>query len=152
MARALFQVLVFPYRLSAVEQLQYAIFNRSDSNVWQGVAGGGENNENHEQAARREALEEAGIAAEAHLIRLDATASIPANQFSDYHLWENDVYVIPEYSFGIEVKNGDIRLSNEHCDFEWLNYETAQNRLKWDSNKVALWELHRRLSAAISRE
>lgn len=147
MARAPFQVLIFPYRLIAGGKLlQFAVFRRSDTNVWQGISGGGESGENPEQAARREALEEAGISENAPLLPLDSTASIPAIHFANYHLWGTDVYVIPEYSFGIKINDGEVRLSSEHRRCEWLNYEAAANLLKWDSNKTALWELHRRLS------
>jgi dihydroneopterin triphosphate diphosphatase len=145
MSRAAFQVLVIPYRIDANGQPQYLLFKRSDLNVWQWIAGGGENNEIPEQTARREAREEAGIPEDAHLIRLDSMASIPAAYFLDHHLWGANVYVIPEYSFGVEDKGGEIHLSGEHSECEWLVYETARDRLKWDSNKAALWELDRRL-------
>lgn len=148
MARAPFQVLVFPYRLFGGELVQYAVFRRLDADVWQGISGGGEDGESPEQAARREAFEEAGISENAPLLRLDSIASIPAIHFADYRFWGNDVYVVAEYSFGVEIGEGEIRLSGEHRDYEWLSYEEAVNRLKWDSNKTALWELHRRLSNA----
>ena len=146
MARAPFQVIVIPFRTDSTKQLNYLVFRRSDLNVWQWIAGGGEGNEKPEQTARREAFEEAGIPQNSRLIPLDSIASIPATIFSDRNLWGADVHVIPEYSFGIEADNSDIRLSDEHSVWEWLNYETAQSRLKWDSNKTALWELNRRLS------
>ena len=73
-------------------------------------------------------------------------ASIPASHFADRHLWGTDVYVIPEYSFSVEVEDEEIRLSGEHEESAWLDYETALNRLEWDSNITALWELHSRLS------
>jgi dATP pyrophosphohydrolase len=115
--------------------------------VWQWIAGGGEGDEQPEQTARREAREEADIPEDARLIRLDAMASIPATHFADRHLWGTDVYVIPEYSFGVEVKDEEVYLSGEHGECAWLDYEAARNRLEWDSNKTALWELHSRLSA-----
>jgi dATP pyrophosphohydrolase len=146
MARAPFQVIVIPYRVGSARQPQYLVFNRSDLNVWQWIAGGGEDDEKPEQTARREAFEEAGIRQNAPLIPLDSVASIPVIYFSDSHLWDKNLYVIPEYSFGIEVGSSAIHLSNEHIRCRWLDYETAQNRLKWDSNKTALWELNRRLS------
>lgn len=148
MARALFQVLVIPYRFGADGLPQYAIFKRSDMNVWQGIAGGGEDNEMPEQAARREAREEAGIPEDALLIRLDSLASIPSTCFPDHHLWAADIDMIPEYSFGIEVKEDEICLSDEHSEYAWLDYEAARDHFKWDSNKTALWELHRRISIA----
>jgi dihydroneopterin triphosphate diphosphatase len=146
MARAPFQVIVIPYQINFNEQLQYLVFKRSDLDVWQWIAGGGESNEKPEQTARREAYEEAGIPDDAQLLQLDSIASIPATHFLDHHLWGSNVYVIPEYSFGIEVKNCVIHLSSEHCKCEWLDYEIAQSRLKWESNKTALWELDQRLS------
>jgi dATP pyrophosphohydrolase len=147
MSRELFQVLVIPYRIDANGQRQYLLFKRSDLDVWQWIAGGGENKETPEQTARREVLEETGIPGDTHLIRLDSMASIPAIHFADHYLWETDVYVIPEYSFGLEVKNEEVRLSGEHSESAWLDYETARSRLEWDSNKTALWELESRLSA-----
>jgi dATP pyrophosphohydrolase len=147
MCREAFQVLVIVYRIEANGQPRYLIFKRSDLDVWQWIAGGGEDDEKPEQTARREAREEAGIPEDSPLIQLDSVASIPAIHFADHHLWETDVYVIPEYSFGLEVKNEEVRLSGEHSESAWLDYETARNRLEWDSNKTALWELHSRLSA-----
>ena len=147
MARAMFQVLVITYRIEANGQPQYLLFKRSDLDAWQWIAGGGENQETPEQTARREALEEAGIPEDSHLIRLDSVSSIPAIHFADHHLWKTDVFVIPEYSFGIEIKDKEVCLSGEHSECAWMDYETARNRLEWDSNKTALWELHSRLSA-----
>ena len=95
MPRAAFQVLVIPYRVDVTGQPRYLVFKRSDQDVWQWIAGGGENRESPEQAARREAFEEANIPQTARLIRLDSTASIPAIHFADHHLWGTEVYVIP---------------------------------------------------------
>src|ERR1700730_12199573 len=92
MPRATFQVLIIPYRINADGQPQYLLFKRSDLDVWQWIAGGGEDNEKPEQTARREAREEANIPETAHLIRLDSVASIPAIHFADRHLWGTDVY------------------------------------------------------------
>lgn len=146
MTRAAFQVLIIPYRIEADGDPRYLLFKRSDLDVWQWIAGGGEGDEQPEQTARREAREEADIPEDARLIRLDSMASIPATHFADRHLWGTDVYVIPEYSFGVEVEDDEIYLSGEHSECAWLDYETARRRLKWDSNKTALWELHSRLS------
>jgi len=147
MTRAAFQVLVIPYRIMADGEPRYLLFERSDLDVWQWIAGGGENQETPQQTARREVLEEANIPEDARLIRLDSVASIPAMHFADHHLWGTDTFVIPEYSFGVEVENEEVCLSSEHNECAWLDYETARNRLEWDSNKTALWELHSRLSA-----
>jgi dihydroneopterin triphosphate diphosphatase len=148
MSRAAFQVLVIPFRFDQTNrEPEYLLFRRAERAVWQWIAGGGEGDEKPEQAARREAFEEAGISQDARLIQLDSMASIPAIHFADRHLWGNDVFVIPEFSFGVEVQSKEVRLSGEHSACEWLDYEAAQNRLEWDSNRTALWELHSRLSA-----
>jgi len=147
MTRAAFQVLVIPYRTMADGEPRYLLFKRSDLDVWQGIAGGGEDDEEPEQTARREALEEAGIPKDACLMRLDSLASIPAIHFADRYLWGDDIDVIPEFSFGVEVQIKEVCLSGEHSACEWLDYETARSRLEWDSNRTALWELHRRLLA-----
>jgi dATP pyrophosphohydrolase len=58
---------------------------------------------------------------------------------------ENDIVVIPEYSFAVEVRNERIKISSEHTRFEWLSFQEACNQLYWDSNKTALWELDYKL-------
>ena len=147
MSRAAFQVLVIPFQVDTNGEPRYLLLKRSDKNVWQGIAGGGEGDEESEQTARREALEEAGIPQDACLMRLDSLASIPAVHFAERHLWGDEIYVIPEFSFGVEVQNKEVCLSGEHSTCEWLDYETARSRLAWDSNRTALWELHSRLLA-----
>src|ERR1700694_4778747 len=139
MTRAAFQVLVIPYRTMADGEPRYLLFKRSDLDVWQWIAGGGEADEKPEQTARREACEEAAIPEDARLVRLDSVASIPAKYFADQHLWGTDVYVIPEYSFGVEVKDEEVCVSVEHSEYVWLNYESARNRLGWDGKKTGLW-------------
>jgi hypothetical protein len=51
MARAPFQVLVYPYRKNSNEQIEYALMKRSNEGFWQGIAGGGEDNEKPLEAA-----------------------------------------------------------------------------------------------------
>lgn len=52
--------------------------------------------------------------------------------------------MIPEYAFAVEV-SGDIQISDEHTQFLWVDYNTAMQKLRYDSNKVALWELDNKL-------
>ena len=52
--------------------------------------------------------------------------------------------MIPEYAFAIECHYA-ISLSHEHLECVWLTYEEAKARLKWDSNRTALYELDCRL-------
>lgn len=56
-----------------------------------------------------------------------------------------DVFVIKEYCFGVDVNGQEIVLNDEHPEYKWLSYEEAKKLLKWDSDKTALWELNERL-------
>jgi dihydroneopterin triphosphate diphosphatase len=111
------------------------------------VAGGAEQGESAEQAARREMVEEAGIPADAPLVPLDAVASVPASQFQGRDLWEPNTYVVIERAFGVYLdQDQTIILSSEHVEYRWLPYEEAALLLRWDSNRTALWELNERLT------
>ena len=145
MARAPFQVLVYPYRKIRDDGFEYALLKRSDAGYWQAIAGGGENNETSLEAAQREAYEEAGIPANSDFLQLDTVESVPVIEFTDSYLWGDDVYVIPQYCFGVLVKDSQIMLSREHTEYAWLTYEQAYHLVKYDGNKTALWELDKRL-------
>ncbi|HFK1548032.1 NUDIX pyrophosphatase [Bacillus albus] len=142
--RAPYQVLIFPYIITE-DTIQYAIFNRSDYGYWQGIAGGGEDGETPIESAKREAFEEAVILREFPYIELDSVSSLPVEDVVGEFLWGDDVYVIKEFSFGVQVSTKNISLSKEHSNYKWLCFEEAVTLLKWDSNKTALWELNKRL-------
>ena len=145
MARAPFQVLVLPYRLLPEGKVRYAVFRRRDMGMtWQAIAGGGEDDETPLEAARREAWEEAGIPPESVYLPLDSLATVPVVHFPDFRD-RDDRFVIPEHSFGVEVTGAELRLSREHVAVAWLPFAEAHARLRWDSNRNALWELDQRL-------
>lgn len=151
MSRAPFQVLVLPYKIGPKNTLRYAIFSRRDSkNCWQGIAGGGESNEAPRVAAKREALEEAGIDTASRYIVLDSLAMLPVVNVCGFK-WGSKVLVIPEYCYGVKIKDQMIKLSHEHSGFKWVSYGAAMKTLKWDSNRNALWELNYRLGKKISK-
>lgn len=150
MARAPFQVLVLPYHVSPSGSIEYAVFRRRDDGVWQGIAGGGEGDETPLAAAQRESFEEAGIASASLFIKLDSVATVPVERVAGF-AWGDDVLVIPEYAFGVEVSGRNIRLSREHTEFRWVDCGAALGLLKWDSNRAALWELDLRLRRAGER-
>jgi dATP pyrophosphohydrolase len=152
MPRAPFQVLVLPYRRRPDGAYEFAVFRRADAGLWQGLAGGGEDDETPEQAARREGLEEAGIPRDAPYVALDASASVPVTAFRDSHHWGETVYVIPEHAFGVDVSGRDLQLSAEHTELRWLSGAEAQGLVRFDSNRVALWELHQKLRSLGPRD
>jgi len=147
--RAPYQVLVFPYIIKD-GLIEFAIFNRSDSDYWQGIAGGGEDEETPIEAAKRELFEETGILGNVSLKQLDSISSLSVENVVGEFLWGEHIYVIKEYCFGAHFLTKDITLSKEHLQYKWLPFEEAVKKLKWDSNKTALWELNKRLLKQIS--
>ena len=145
MARAPFQVLVYPYRRTNNGQFEYALLKRSDEGYWQGIAGGGENDETPLEAAKRETFEESGIHPTSDYIQLDTIEPVPVTEFKDGHIWGDDIYVIPQYCFGVTSQNIQITISSEHTKYGWYKYDQAYKLIKYDGNKTALWELNQRL-------
>ncbi|MBD7963918.1 NUDIX hydrolase [Fictibacillus norfolkensis] len=143
--RAPYQVLVIPFVLKE-HGIEYAILKRSDMGYWQAIAGGGGMGEIPEQSARREVFEETGIGEDCRLIQLDSITSLPVVHVVGHFLWGEEMFVIPEYSFGLEVYDQKLHLSKEHTAYKWVCYEEAVSALKWDSNKTPLWELDTRLN------
>jgi dATP pyrophosphohydrolase len=147
--RAPFQILVLPFRLRDGRR-EYAIFRRTDDGSWQGIAGGGEDTETPVEAARREAAEEAGIPMSTPLYRLRATGRIPTVGFGEHRRhWPRDLLELPEHAFAVDCTGLELSLSAEHTAFEWVDLAQANERLRWPSNRVALGELHDRLSRGI---
>lgn len=145
MPRAPFQVLVFPFRCLEDNLIEYAVFERADSGAWQGISGGGEDDETPVQAAKREGWEEGGIPDDYDYVRLDTVNSIPVSNFAESGQWVAERYVIPEYAFGVDVDDGDLEISEEHTRFVWLGYEEAYALVEYESNRTALWELDCRI-------
>lgn len=142
--RAKYQVLIIPFKREK-DKIKYGIFKRSDWDFYQAISGGGEEGETILETAKRELYEETGLKKE-YLTKLDSVSSIPANCFSDSKYWGPKTYVVPEYTFGVELTKSDkIVLSHEHKSFKFIDYESAHKKLKYDSNKNALYELNERI-------
>ena len=151
MARAKYQVLVIPY-IKTNDGVLYCVFKRSDmDNCWQFVAGGGEEDDVTPLiSAKREAFEEAGISFDALFAQLETTSSISTEHFPKARQsWGESCLVIPEYCFSAELTDKNIQLSDEHTQFDWVDYDTAMQRLQYDSNKVALWELDNKIKSSV---
>lgn len=146
MARAAYQVLVIPFWMESNEP-QYCVFRRSDMQIWQFIAGGGEREDASVLAsAKREAFEEAGIPMDAAWFRLDTCCSIPSGCFQNAEaMWGKACLVIPEYTFGVRLEGQSLALSREHTEYRWVDYESARVMLQYDSNRTALWELNKRI-------
>lgn len=144
--RAPYQILVLPF-IKENGKYYYALFRRKDMHIWQGIAGGGENGEKPIETAKREAYEEGLILKESNYIKLSSITTIPVTSVCGFK-WGEEIAVIPEFTFGVELLSRKIELSQEHTEYQWFNFKDAINKLKWDSNKTALWELNYRLETA----
>ena len=150
MARQPIQVHIFLFRRRETEY-EYAIFNRSDMpECWQGVCGGLEDSETIWEGARRELYEEAGVTGNLPLYKLESISYLPDNIFSDYvrSIWGSRIVVIPMYFFAMPY-DGEIKLSHEHSTVEWMAFEDAYRRVLFKDQKIALYELHERLTRGI---
>lgn len=142
MGRLPYQVLVILY-LQEEKDVKYCVFERTTpKGQFQFIAGGGEDGETPVQTAVRETFEESGLN-DVEFQALTSLCCIPTNVFSreQRSIWGKNTLVIPEYSFGGKAKSDQIKISDEHIGFHWVNYDKALDLLKWDSNKTALYEL-----------
>lgn len=138
------QVLVFLYRKNKNNEYEYCIFYRKKLQVRQAISGGVEDDETLIETVKREVFEETGIEAN-DIFELSSVSSIPVVNITGKFSWGNDVYVVSEHSFGVFTENNDIKLSSEHKQYEWFTFDEAYEKLEFDSNKTALWELNQRL-------
>ena len=145
MGRAPFQVVVLPFRLTDDGGTEFAVLQRADDGHWQGIAGGGEDEELIVEAARREAREEAGVPPEARFFRLKMQDFVPVACFNAAPDWPPGTYVVPQYFFACDVTRFELTVSREHTAVVWMPYAEAHERLRYDSNKTGLWELSERL-------
>jgi dATP pyrophosphohydrolase len=145
MMRAPFQVFVIPYRKREGSKFEYALLRRADEGYWHAIAGGGENQETPLQAARRETSEEAGLPEDSIFLELDTIFCVPVTIYQHSEIWGDDLFVIPSYCFGVLVEEDHIALSEEHLEYKWVPYNVARTMLRYENNKLALWELDRKL-------
>ena len=117
----------------------FLILKRADTKIyehlWQGVAGKIENNEKSWQAAIRELKEETG---------LNPRKIFIADHVSKFYEAHQDrINFVPV--FGIEVNNEKVTLSNEHCDYKWVDFETASSHLVWNGQKKGIHAVNQML-------
>lgn len=138
--RAPYQTLIIPYKMMDGEPF-FCVFHRSYPDIWQFVSGGGEDNETPTQTAIREVWEETGICINA-VTELTSRAYVPAAYIGPYYRqgWPIPTYVIPEYAFAFETEE-EPTLSEEHTEYRWLSFAEAKERLRFDSNRVAMYEV-----------
>ncbi len=146
MARQPIQVHVYLYRRRCGD-FEYALFRRSDdAECWQGICGGLEDGETILDGAVRETFEEAGIDGALDFIKLESLSYLPDDVFSvrARKVWGDSVVVVPMHFFAAEF-DGEVTLSHEHSEVRWLGYDDALPLIKYNDQKVALYELDQKL-------
>lgn len=104
---------------------------------WFVITGGVENNESHEEAVKREVIEETG------LVAMDI---FPLNWGSVYK-WDKEI--CEEHNFIVFVKSEEITLNEEHSRYKWLDIDKFIEIIKWDDDKKLL---KRVLEKALNKE
>ena len=117
----------------------FLILKRANTKIyehlWQGVAGKIEKNEKSWQAAIRELKEETG---------LNPRKIFIADHVSKFYEAHQDrINFVPV--FGIEVNNEKVVLSDEHCDYKWVDFETASSLLVWNGQKKGIHAVNQML-------
>ena len=128
------QVLIITYKIRNSE-IEYLVFKRKDLKCWQWISGG---MEDFDKDLLVTAIE-----------NLEIVTKIPVVNVVGDFIWGKDVFYSEEYGFAVDISNQEINLSNEHEEHRWVNYSQAQELLKYDSNKSALWELNEKLKRKI---
>ena len=111
------------------KEIRFLLLKRAKTKVyehlWQGVAGKIEAGEAAWEAATRELKEETGF----EPVRIFVADHV--SKFYEAHGdWVNMVPV-----FGIEVEDEEVILSDEHCEFKWVDFNTAHQTLIWSGQK-----------------
>ena len=122
-------------------KLKFLTLKRSKTKIyehlWQGVAGKIEASETASEAAIRELKEETGFTPHKMFVA-DHVSSFYESHFDRINL-------VPV--FGIEVRNENVILSEEHCAYEWLEFEKAYSRLTWGGQKKGLKVIYEMLNS-----
>ena len=125
----------------AKTKLKFLTLKRSKTKIyehlWQGVAGKIEDGETASEAAIRELKEETGFNPHKMFVA-DHVSSFYESHFDRINL-------VPV--FGIEVRSQNVVLSDEHCEYKWLEYDKAYSRLTWNGQKKGLKVIYEMLNS-----
>ena len=118
------------------KELKFLLLKRNKNklyeHLWQGVAGKIEKDEKAWQTAVRELKEETGFEPKRMFI---------ADHVSSFYEKHGDrINFVPV--FGIEVDSMDVTLSDEHCEYKWVELEKALSYLVWEGQKKGIKTVH----------
>ena len=102
--------------------------NESYPNLWQMVSGAIEGKEIAYETALREIKEETGI-------KINKLWVVP-NVNSFYSPERNKIFMVPV--FAAETENKNIKLSNEHSEYKWVEKDEAVRLLAWPGQRKSV--------------
>lgn len=125
----------YVYRITSAGLL-FLVLKRAKTkmyeHIWQGVAGKIEDGETSWEAATRELKEETGLAPSKMFV---------ADHVSKFYETNGDrINLVP--IFGIEVDSKSVIISQEHCDYKWVDLSGALDLLVWRGQKEAVQVVH----------
>jgi 8-oxo-dGTP pyrophosphatase MutT (NUDIX family) len=113
-------------------EYEYLVLKRADNvvpypNMWQVVTGNIEKDEKSIETAIREVFEETGLKP----LRIWTLPYVTAF----FNSYDDKIFLSPV--FGIIVNNDHVKISVEHCEHEWLDYQSCNDRLELPSHREA---------------
>jgi dATP pyrophosphohydrolase len=116
---------------------KFLVLKRSDDakvhpGIWQIVTAKIDEGEKAYETAKREVFEETGLKS----CELYIAPSI--NHF--YNYMDDSINLVPV--FIAQVESLDVKISDEHSEFEWLSYDEAFGRIHWKNQKKMLEEAY----------
>lgn len=113
----------------------YLLLKANTGKHWDFPKGHVEHDENNETTAAREIAEETGIT---------DVKILPDFKETIHYFFKLDGQLISkEVIFFIALtKTREVKLSHEHTEYEWLNYEEALKRITFKNNKDILTKAH----------
>ena len=116
--------------------IDFLILKRAHTKIyehlWQGVAGKIESGEEAWEAAIRELKEETNLT--------PSKMFIADHVSSFYEKYRDRINFVPV--FGIEVDSMDVTLSDEHCEYKWVDLDKALSYLVWEGQKKGIKTVH----------
>lgn len=112
--------------------IEFLLLKRSEgqpySRLWQMVTGKIKDNEKAHQTALREIKEETGL----------APAQLWVAPIVNSFYEPKDEFICQLPVFAARVESVEVKLSDEHSKYQWVNKDTAQKLLAWEGQRKAV--------------
>ncbi len=125
------QVNVVPF-IKREDGFKYLVLQRNErkGGFWQTITGG----INFKGSLQENVLREIGEELNLNSLNIE---NLIKTDYSFYYVG-GEGYELNEYVFGYELFDDQIKLSDEHVDYSFLEKDSAVEKVKWDGNKEAI--------------